>query len=120
MTTRRDFLKLGTLFVPVVAAPTVAYSFLWARPVNWFDAYAEMAGVPSRFFDETDEQLRKRIAAAWHSSPGLDELIPTKRSKRVTLGEVKAILTESIQRHVDRGYISPNWADHLVIKGAIR
>ncbi len=26
---RRGFLKLGSLFVPVVAAPTVAYSFLW-------------------------------------------------------------------------------------------
>lgn len=32
VTTRRDFLKLGTLFVPVVTAPTVAYSFLWQAP----------------------------------------------------------------------------------------
>jgi hypothetical protein len=118
MTTRRDFLKLGALFVPVVAAPTVAYSFLWARPVNWFDAYAEMAGVPSRFFGETDEQLRKRIEAAWY--PGLGELIPTKRSKVVSKGEVKAIVSEAVQRHVDNGYINADWADHLVIKGAIR
>lgn len=32
MVTRRDFLRLGALFVPVAAAPTVAYSFLWAKP----------------------------------------------------------------------------------------
>ncbi len=30
ITARRDFLKLGALFVPALAAPTVAYSFLWA------------------------------------------------------------------------------------------
>ncbi len=30
MTTRRGFLKLGSLFVPAVAAPAVVYSFLWA------------------------------------------------------------------------------------------
>ena len=31
---RRNFLRLGTLFVPVVAAPTVAYSFCggWKSP----------------------------------------------------------------------------------------
>lgn len=31
---RRNFLRLGSLFVPVVVAPTVAYSFCggWARP----------------------------------------------------------------------------------------
>jgi len=29
--TRRSFLKLGALLVPAVAAPTVAYSFLWGR-----------------------------------------------------------------------------------------
>lgn len=29
---RRNFLKIGALFVPVVAAPTVAYSFLWGSP----------------------------------------------------------------------------------------
>jgi hypothetical protein len=32
---RRNFLRLGSLFVPVVVAPTVAYSFLWARPESY-------------------------------------------------------------------------------------
>ncbi len=29
---RRQFLRVGALFVPVVAAPRVAYSFIWAPP----------------------------------------------------------------------------------------
>ena len=37
---RRGFLKLGALFVPVVAAPTVAYSFLWAKSPR--DAWDEL------------------------------------------------------------------------------
>jgi hypothetical protein len=32
MTTRRDFLKLGALWLPALAAPRVAYSFLRAKP----------------------------------------------------------------------------------------
>lgn len=31
MTGRREFLKLGALFVPAVVAPRIAYSFLWDR-----------------------------------------------------------------------------------------
>lgn len=32
MTTRRNFLRLGALFVPAaIVAPRVAYSFLWAK-----------------------------------------------------------------------------------------
>jgi hypothetical protein len=29
---RRSFMKLGAILVPAVAAPTVAYSFLWSKP----------------------------------------------------------------------------------------
>jgi len=65
MTTRRDFLKLGALFVPVVAAPTVAYSFLCARSDNEWDRHAELVGVEGRFWGETDDQLRSRIRATW-------------------------------------------------------
>lgn len=32
MASRRDFLKLGALFVPALAAPSVVHSFLWAVP----------------------------------------------------------------------------------------
>jgi hypothetical protein len=39
---RRSFLKLGSLFAPVVTAPTVAYSFLWANP----DPHAALVGLP--------------------------------------------------------------------------
>jgi hypothetical protein len=43
---RRNFLKLGALFVPVVAAPTVAYSFIWAKPEP---------GLPARSLDSFEE-----------------------------------------------------------------
>lgn len=33
MSTRRNFLKLGALFVPAaIVGPRVGYSFLWAKP----------------------------------------------------------------------------------------
>ncbi len=42
---RRNFLKLGALFVPVVAAPTVAYSFLWAPSYERADGFDDFQAV---------------------------------------------------------------------------
>jgi hypothetical protein len=42
---RRSFLKVGALFVPAVAAPTVAYSFLWEKPQQALPR-ATFCGIP--------------------------------------------------------------------------
>jgi hypothetical protein len=45
---RRSFIKLGALFVPAVAAPTVAYSFLWAKPNPFLTWDLSLSGTTSR------------------------------------------------------------------------
>lgn len=61
MASRRDFLKIGSLFVAAAAAPTVAYSFLRARQENWLDRFAEDWSQPARRAGESDETLKTRL-----------------------------------------------------------
>jgi hypothetical protein len=39
MIDRRNFLRLGSLLIPAVIAPTVAYSFLWERKPQTFPVH---------------------------------------------------------------------------------
>ena len=82
---RRNFLRLGSLFVPAVVAPTVAYSFLWARPESWLDDYAMKWAIAPRFMFESDDALRARILE--HLQP--PRLAPANATRRaiVALGE---------------------------------
>lgn len=60
---RRNFLRLGALFVPAaIVEPRRVYSFIWARPDNQFDRFAALYGVIERGILENDEALRARIA----------------------------------------------------------
>ncbi len=43
---RRQFLRVGALFVPVVAAPRVAYSFIWAPPAPRIARVPGLRGFP--------------------------------------------------------------------------
>ncbi len=61
MTTRRDFLRLGALFVPAVVAPSVAYSFLWARREIWLDQFAKDWNMPQRLAGESDDLFKARL-----------------------------------------------------------
>lgn len=66
---RRNFLKLGALFVPVAAAPTVAYSFIWARERSPLDEQAEQWNL-QRLPGEDDDQFRVRIIRhMWQPEP---------------------------------------------------
>ena len=58
---RRSFLKLGALFVPVAAAPTVAYSFPWTPQKNWLDQFAEQWNMPQRGASESDTIFKARL-----------------------------------------------------------
>jgi len=66
---RRSFLKLGALFVPAVAAPTVVYSFLWARQENWLDRFVQDWNIQPRRAHETDEMLKTRFRFLFTLSP---------------------------------------------------
>lgn len=70
--TRRDFLKLGALFVPVVAAPTVAYSFLRAPMVA---PDVESVLVEFRQAMAAHFQIPEYILFGGKPSPGLVTLV---------------------------------------------
>jgi hypothetical protein len=58
---RRNFLKLGSLFVPAVAAHTVVYSFIWnARGVH----VIERDQLADFDFDAHMREFDRRMAAA--------------------------------------------------------
>lgn len=90
MIDRRDFLKLGALWLPAVAAPRVAYSFLRARePYVWVPVL-------------DDRRSPKCGEGDIWVNP-----------------DIGTMIARSLERSIRDGFLAPDWASRIVITGTV-